>query len=71
MDWHALTVEQRDRLVAEKVMGWQPKLCRDEYPVSCSTSFQKPILAAKSCGMTTGAPRPQETRRKRPFARLP
>jgi hypothetical protein len=37
IEWKSLTPEQRNALVAEKVMGWQPKECDgeiDEQPVS-------------------------------------
>ena len=30
MTWTEMTPEERNRLVAEKVMGWQPKPCDDD-----------------------------------------
>jgi hypothetical protein len=28
IQWHTMTPEQRDRLVAEKIMSWQPVMCK-------------------------------------------
>lgn len=45
--WSALTSDEKDRFVAEKVMGWQPRPCTDED----MTLYDAGDMSCRNCGV--------------------